>query len=113
MFKLFGSKTLAYENITPQEADQRIKTQKPLIIDVREGYEYSQGHIKGSKLIPLSQISSKINVIGAKDREIIVVCRSGGRSSHAANLLSSQGFTRIGNIKGGMIGWMRAGLPLE
>ena len=113
MFNLFGPKTLPYEVLTPQQVEQRIKESKPLVIDVRESYEYATGHIKGSKLIPLRGLASKVNALGSKDREIIVVCQSGGRSSHAAHQLSGLGFTKVSDMRGGMSGWSRSGLPVE
>jgi rhodanese-related sulfurtransferase len=112
MFNLFGGKK-PYEEISAQEAEQRIRENKPLVIDVRESSEFAYGHIKGAKLIPLGQLGNRINAIGAKDREIIVVCQSGSRSSYAAKQLTTLGFTKVVNLRGGMGGWMRAGLPVQ
>lgn len=84
---------------------------KPVVLDVREPSEYAAGHIAGSTLIPMHQLSSRINEL-PKDREIICVCASGSRSSSAARQLLKNGYTVL-NLNGGMYRWQHAGLPLK
>lgn len=71
-----------------------------VIIDVRTIGEFREGHIKGSKNIPLDTISSNVNDIKKLDKPVIVCCRSGMRSAQAASILKSAG---IEVINGG--GW--------
>jgi len=113
MFNLFGSKARAYEEITPQEAEQRLKQERPLVVDVREPYEFARGHIAGSKSIPLGQLGTRLKEFGPQDRTVIVVCQSGNRSSFAANQLASNGYKKVINLRGGMSAWQRAGLPTQ
>ena len=84
---------------------------KPLVLDVREPSEYSAGHIAGSTLIPLHQLSSRMSEL-PKDREIICVCASGSRSGSAARRLTSDGYNVL-NLSGGMSRWQHAGLPVK
>ena len=84
---------------------------KPLVLDVREPSEYSAGHIAGSTLIPLHQLSGRLSEL-PKDRAIICVCASGSRSSSAARQLTSSGYNVL-NLSGGMGQWQRAGLPVK
>lgn len=112
MFNFFNKKQAGYGSAQPLEVSQKLEKDKPLVIDVREPSEYAQGHIKGSQLIPLGQLPGRLAELGGKDREIITVCRSGGRSSQAANLLAAQGYI-VTNMQGGMIGWQQAGLPVQ
>ncbi len=84
---------------------------KPLVLDVREPSEYAAGHIAGSTLIPLGQLSGRMSEL-PKDREIICVCASGSRSSSAARRLLSSGYTVL-NLSGGMGRWQHAGLPIK
>jgi rhodanese-related sulfurtransferase len=84
---------------------------KPLVLDVREPSEYAAGHIAGSELIPLHQLSSRMSEL-PKDREIICVCASGSRSSSAARRLLNNGYTVL-NLNGGMARWQHAGLPIK
>ena len=110
----FGKTGHAFEEITPHQLEQKRSGDEPVqIIDVREAYEYREGHIPDSKLIPLGQLSNRLHELGPKTREVIVVCRSGGRSGQAAHQLAGLGFNKVVNLRGGTMGWMRAGLPLE
>ena len=84
---------------------------KPLVLDVREPSEYAAGHIAGSTLIPLHQLSSRMSEL-PQDREIICVCASGSRSSSAARQLAGNGYNVL-NLSGGMSRWQRAGLPVK
>lgn len=83
----------------------------PFLLDVREPVEYQQGHIAGSKLIPLGQLGGRLSEVPA-DKPILVVCQTGSRSSMAAQQLAKAGYN-VTNVGGGMMGWMRAGLPLK
>ncbi len=84
---------------------------RPFVLDVREPSEYAAGHIAGSTLIPLHQLSSRLGGL-PKDRESICVCASGSRSSSAARHLLSNGYT-VFNMSGGMSRWLHAGLPVK
>jgi len=97
------------ENITPGEVESRLKSepQKLHIIDVREPYEYSSGHISRAVNIPLGSIRNRFDEV-PKDRDIVFVCRSGNRSMQAARLAKSAGLAPIYNMKGGMMSWSGA-----
>lgn len=62
-----------------------------IIIDVRTIGEFRDGHIKGSKNIPLDTIFSKVNEIKRLEKPVIVCCRSGMRSAQAASILKNSG----------------------
>ena len=62
-----------------------------VIIDVRTPGEYSQGHIKGARNIPLNEIKQKSEIIKRWNKPVITVCRSGSRSLMAKNVLTSAG----------------------
>lgn len=98
--------------ISAEETQERIKSkQPPFVLDVRQPEEYQSGHIAGAKLIPLSQLGSRLHEL-PRDREIVCVCRSGSRSSAATRQLQASGYTCY-NLSGGMIAWQRAGLPMK
>lgn len=67
-----------------------------LIIDVRTPGEYSSGHIKGSKNIPLQSLQSQVGKI-KKDKPVITCCASGMRSASAKSILKSNGFAEVYN----------------
>lgn len=62
-----------------------------VIVDVRTPAEYSQGHVKGSKNIPLNEIESNMSVIKSWGKPVITVCRTGSRSQIALNILNAAG----------------------
>ena len=77
-----------------------------LLIDVREEFEYEIAKIEGSKLIPLSQIESRLAELESyKGKEIVAHCHHGGRSRKALEILSSNGFSNLKNVTGGIDVW--------
>lgn len=84
------------------------------IIDVREPHELTGelGHIRGAELVPLATVDAAAKS-WRKDEEIVLVCRSGGRSGRAAASLAMMGFRRVMNMVGGMLAWNEAHLPVE
>ena len=103
----------AYTELTPHEAQRWIQ-EGAYVVDVREPYEYAMGHVPGAVNIPLGRFVAEVGKL-PKDRKLVVVCASGGRSSQAAQYLVGQGFggERVGNLEGGTYGWMSAGFEVE
>ena len=95
-------------DITPQELSQRLTNGEELVlIDVREPYEWEAGHLDAATHIPLAQVPQRLADI-PKDKEVVMICRSGGRSGRAQEYLMQQhGYTRVKNLIGGMQGWAR------
>lgn len=90
------------------------EAQPPLLIDVREEGEFNGelGSIQGSKLIPLEHLTTALDSIdGYRQKEVILICRSGARSTTAAAILKGVGFSDVGNLKGGMLEWNKKGFP--
>lgn len=83
------------------------------VIDVRETSEWNDalGHIAVAELVPLGTIMDAATGWD-RDRAIILVCRSGGRSARAAMALKAMGFEDLYNMTGGMMGWNAAGLAV-
>ncbi len=80
------------------------------ILDVRQPEEYTSGHIPGATLIPISQLEKRANEL-PRDKEIIVVCRSGGRSAMGRDILKKAGFTKVSSMAQGMNAWKAADYP--
>jgi len=115
----------ACKNITelmPWDVDERIKENKDLlIVDIREECEFSRFHIKGSMLVPRGILESACEeeyedaipeLIEGRDKEIVVLCRSGLRSALGTQMLQMMGFTNISSMKTGLRGWNDYELPL-
>jgi rhodanese-related sulfurtransferase len=83
-----------------------------MVVDVREPWEYRQGHVPGAKLIPLGQLASRLNELDPA-HPVAVICASGNRSQSAAALLGQKGFKTVYNILGGTGAWMYSGLEVE
>jgi sulfur-carrier protein adenylyltransferase/sulfurtransferase len=92
--------------ITAVELKQRLDHGDTLkIVDVREPNEYQINRIPGSVLIPLNDVPKRYHELDP-EAEIIVQCKSGGRSARAADFLRSVGFKRVLNLKGGITDWV-------
>jgi adenylyltransferase/sulfurtransferase len=93
--------------ITVTELKERLDRGDPLtVIDVREPHEWNIGNLGpyGARLIPLAQVPERADEI-PRDSEVVLMCRSGGRSGRALEFLSGQGFTNLLNLKGGILAW--------
>lgn len=75
-----------------------------LLVDVRTPGEFAAGHIDGALNIPVDQIEARAKELGARDRPVVVYCRSGARSAAAAATLKRMGFQKIEDI-GSMRNW--------
>ena len=103
----------ALPEIDVTAAAAQIQDEQIKVLDVREPAEFATGVIQGAVLIPLGQVEKRIGELdGLKDRPMLVVCGSGGRSAQAIKVLSKYGFTKLTNIKGGMSAWRKANLPV-
>ena len=106
---LFGS---SLPSLDAGQAQAKLREQPaPFLLDVRQPDEYRAGHIEGASLIPLGELGQRLAEL-PRDTEIICVCHSGSRSSHATRLLGKQGYKAV-NLHGGMIAWAGAGLPIK
>ncbi|CAB4594250.1 MAG: rhodanese-like domain-containing protein [Actinobacteria bacterium] len=79
-----------------------------LVVDVREPDEYESGHIPGAVLVPLSTVLSNKSEFES-DETVYVVCRSGGRSMQACEMLHDVGISNVVNVAGGTMGWISLG----
>lgn len=102
-----------YAEISSKEAPAFIERVKPLILDVRTKREYKTGHIEGSTLIPVQELQKRMNELSAfKEKDILLYCATGNRSTVAAKLLIDGGFMRITNMRQGIKGWVREKYPV-
>ncbi|WP_163993782.1 rhodanese-like domain-containing protein [Pyxidicoccus caerfyrddinensis] len=112
-----------FDNATPNPAGYRDVDVRQLAalpaaahlrrVDVREPSEFDGllGHLDGARLVPLATVRHAA-ADWRHDEDVLLVCRSGGRSAKAAALLVELGFTRVMNLRGGMLAWNTAELPV-
>lgn len=77
------------------------------VLDVREDYEYIQGHVPGAQLIPLAELPARVGEVPPAET-VYVICASGNRSKHGAEILESAGRPAV-SVAGGTKAWMSAG----
>jgi len=82
-----------------------------IVLDVREPSEYAAGHVAGARLLPLSQLQSRLDEVPA-DRPVYVYCHSGNRSKQASEILAKAGKKDIRDVRGGILAWEAAGYPI-
>ncbi len=100
------------KSIDPAEAYARLQNKPaPLLLDVRQPEEYREVHVDGAKLIPLGELGREAKNL-PKDAEILCICASCSRSIAATRQLTGMGFNVV-NVRNGMGGWLRAGLPAK
>ena len=91
--------------ITVQELKRRLDAKdKFALVDVREKFEYDICRIPGSKLIPLGELPSRMSELDSAD-DIVLHCKTGGRSAKALKLLREAGFNKLSNLEGGITAW--------
>ena len=91
--------------ITPEQLKKRIDSGENLfVLDVRNPNEFAICRIPGTVLLPLPELPARFVEV-PKDREVIVHCKSGMRSAKAIEFLKAQGFTKLVNLTGGILGW--------
>ena len=103
-----------FKKISPEKAYNLIQKERKnvFILDVRTPQEVKiDGKIKGAVLIPLYELSKRINQV-PKDKKVIVYCRSGNRSISASRFLSSLGY-EVYNLNGGINAWKGKGFPVK
>lgn len=113
LWSFIGGKVRGIQQVDCTAALQLINHKDAFILDVRETNEFKSGHIVNAKLISLGKLGERVGELEKhRDEPIVVVCRSGNRSSTACALLTKQGFTQVYNLAGGMMAWQNNNLPV-
>lgn len=77
---------------------------RPVLLDVREPWEFQTCHIEGSVLIPMNAVPARLQELD-EDAPIVCICHHGGRSMSVASFLERNGFTQVTNLTGGVHAW--------
>ena len=96
-------------NIAPAALSAWLKDtarSQPVLLDVREPWEYQTARLENSKHIPLRDVPARFGELPA-GAEVVVICHHGGRSMQAAMFLEKQGYARTYNLAGGVDAWAR------
>lgn len=79
---------------------------KPVLLDVREPWEFDTCRIAGSQLVPMGEVPARKDEIDA-EADVVVICHHGGRSMQVATFLERNGFARVHNLSGGVDAWAK------
>jgi rhodanese-related sulfurtransferase len=85
-------------------SDQR--REKPLLLDVREPWEWQTARIDGAQLIPMREVPARLQELD-RAKEVVAICHHGGRSQQVAMFLEKNGFSKVHNLQGGVDAWSR------
>ncbi|MFA5564580.1 MAG: rhodanese-like domain-containing protein [Acidimicrobiia bacterium] len=97
--------------INIEELAERLETETPVVIDVREEFEWDEARIAGTKLVPLGELTRRVDELPT-DQALLILCRSGNRSGQATAWLREQGYDAF-NVDGGVLAWASSGRHLE
>lgn len=98
------------KNITAGELSQWLGDPgrpRPVLLDVREPWEFGTCHIEGSKLVPMREIPQRAEEIGKPDEDLVVICHHGSRSMQVALFLERKGYAKVHNLAGGVDAWAK------
>ena len=113
-WSIFGNRIRGIKEVNCIAALQLINHKDALVLDVREEGECKAGHILNSTQIPLGKLDERVGELEKyKEQPIVVVCRTGTRSTSACIWLDKHGFTQVYNLAGGVTAWQKANLPLK
>jgi rhodanese-related sulfurtransferase len=112
LFNIIGEKFKKYQDISVNEVVDLMNDKNTTVIDVRETKERTGGFIANDLHIPLAQMKTKLDTL-KKDNNIVIYCRSGSRSAFACKQLTKAEFTKVYNLKGGFMAWLKANMPIK
>ena len=100
--------------VDPLTATAMINHEDAVVVDVRSMAEFKGGHIVNAINIPMNGFGNSIKQLEKhRNKPIVAVCRSGSRSGAACGMLRKQGFENVKNLRGGMMAWENANLPVK
>ncbi len=101
------------EEIAPKVLEAKLGNgARPQLIDVREKFEFDEGHIRGAKNVPIRDLPRQLDSLALDyGRPVVAICLTGHRSVPAYRLLKRKGFDEVYSLSGGMISWRRLHLP--
>lgn len=104
-----GPEALVDAQVPEIDVDSLAQRRDVPLVDVREVAEYEEVHVPGAQLLPMSELTERVDEV-PRGGEVFIICRSGGRSLKAAEFLRHQGIEAT-NVAGGTLAWIEAGHP--
>jgi len=102
------------KEVSVPQAVQLINRRDAVVLDVRDASDFASGHIPNARHVPAADVGKRLKELEKlKQRPVIVSCRSGTRAAAACGVLRKNGFQEVFALKGGVLGWQQASMPLE
>jgi rhodanese-related sulfurtransferase len=104
------------EQVTQTELLKRLEQKDPdlVVLDVRTADEFAAGHVPGARNVSHEQLASRIEELAAaRDKQVVLYCRSGRRTLLAEDVLRKAGFKRLGHLEGDYLAWEAEKRPVE
>lgn len=113
VYSYVGDKLSGFQTVSADEA-VRVFNRDAYVLDVRSDAEFKTGYIGEAENISSTEVAGQLHKLAKyKDEEILVYCQSGARSAGVAGRLVKEGFTKVYNLRGGVLAWKGAGLPVN
>jgi rhodanese-related sulfurtransferase len=113
VFSEITRRLTGYKSLSPAQLTELVNREDALVLDVSPSSEFDKGHIAGARGIPAGQLDPEHKLIAkAKDRPIVLVCRTGQASAQASAKLVKAGYSRVHWLEGGLPAWQQGDLPL-
>ena len=119
--QLVEETALRVKEIYPWDLEEMLTQESPLLIDVREPYEFDAMHIKNAINVPRGILETACEwdyeetvpeLVTARDKKVVLICRSGNRSIFTADVMQQMGFADVCSLKTGLKGWADSEYPL-
>jgi len=118
-FALFATSLTFAADVVDIKADALLERAQKMdesfvILDVRTPEEFAQGHVPGAINISYDKLADRIGeLMGAKNKDVVLYCRTGRRAGMAADTLKASGFNKVLHLDGDMLKWTDANRPIE
>jgi rhodanese-related sulfurtransferase len=109
---VFSFQRRSTPEISVDELDELLRDGDARVLDVREEWEFRQGHLPGAIHVPLGRLGQGYTNL-PRDKRLLVICQSGNRSLSATDFLLARGFGGSASVRGGTSAWARSGRPLD
>ncbi len=113
VWNLFGDSLSGVKMLQPADVTRLINKEDAIVIDLRSETDFEKGHIINAMNIPLAELPDQLDKLKPhKQKEVIVNCANGSVSAKEARKLMNEGFEKVSCLKGGVLAWQNASLPL-
>lgn len=114
LWSSFGDAVSGNKAISPSEMTNLINREDAVVLDIRKSNEFSEGHIINAMNIPHDEFESSAKKLEKhKKSPVVLYCQSGNESSRITRALKQSGFENVSFLKGGLLAWQNANLPIS